>query len=68
MTSPQLIKVCAKSDDISIYDITTIPYATSDEISIYDVTIIYYETILKGNLWYGLPTQLRAELIIKNYR
>jgi hypothetical protein len=41
---------CATSDDVSIYDITTIRYATSDEISIYDVTIIYYETILKGNL------------------
>jgi hypothetical protein len=43
--------ICAKSDDVSIYDITTIACATSDDISIYDVTIIYYETILKGNLW-----------------
>jgi hypothetical protein len=43
MTSTQLIKICAKSDDVSIYDITTIACATSDDISIYDVTIIYYE-------------------------
>jgi hypothetical protein len=50
MKSTQLIKICAKSDDESIYDITTIVCATSDDISIYDVTIIYYETILKGNL------------------
>jgi hypothetical protein len=34
MMSTQLIKICAKSDDVSIYDITTIACATSDDISI----------------------------------
>jgi hypothetical protein len=33
---------CATSDDVSIYDVTTIPCATSDDISIYDVTTIAY--------------------------
>jgi hypothetical protein len=28
MKSTQLIKICAKSDDVSIYDITTIVYAS----------------------------------------
>jgi hypothetical protein len=31
---------CAASDDVFIYDVTTIACATSDGISIYDVTTI----------------------------
>ena len=30
----------AKSDDVSIYDVSTITCATSDDVSIYDVTLI----------------------------
>jgi hypothetical protein len=31
---------CASSDDVFIYDVTTIAWATSDGIYIYDVTTI----------------------------
>ena len=67
MTSTQLIKICAKSDDVSIYDIITIACATSDDISINDVTIIYYETIFQEEFVVVPTDKIKSGAYLKTF-